>query len=161
MNLYCVRHGEAESADVDPERPLTENGRQEVERVANYLHGHDLKVAHVMHSTKLRAKQTAEIFAEAMMPGQVTECESILDEDANVMELMQMIPAWTDDTMIVGHLPFMPRLISGLLIGNPHIYPIVNYPPAGVVCLQHFDQHRWIIQWILNPFLVSEQRSDA
>jgi len=157
MNLYCVRHGEAECAEVNPDRPLTENGRQEVERVANYLSDHDVKVAHVMHSTKLRAKQTAEIFAEAMMPGHVTECDSILDEDANVRAVMDMIPTWSDDTLIVGHLPFMPKLISGLVIGDPDVYPIVNYPPSGIVCLQHFDHQRWIIQWILNPSLVSER----
>ena len=161
MKLYCVRHGEAESADVDSERPLTQNGQREVERVAHYLHAHDVKVSHIMHSTKLRAKETAEIFAQALTSGQVTECESILDEDANVVALMEMIATWTDDTLIVGHLPFMPRLISGLVIGNPDIYPIVNYPPAGIVCLEHFDQRRWIIQWILNPFLVSEQKSNA
>lgn len=157
MKLYCVRHGEAEPVDIDPERPLTAKGRQEVERVAYYLRDHGVKVLHIMHSTKLRAKQTATIFAKALMTEQVTECESILDEDADVSTLMEMIPTWTEDTLIVGHLPFMPRLISGLVMGNPNIYPIVNYPPAGVVCLEHFDQDRWIIQWILNPYLVSEQ----
>lgn len=156
MNLYCVRHGEAECSSVDPDRPLTENGREEVRRVATYLGNHGVKVAHVMHSTKLRAKQTAEIFAEVLMPGHVTECESILDEDANVDAIMEMVSTWTDDTLIVGHLPFMPRLISGLVIGDPNIYPIVNYPPSGIVCLQHYDAQRWIIQWILNPSLVSE-----
>ena len=161
MKLYCVRHGEAESADVDSGRPLTQNGRQEVERVANYLHAHDIKVSHILHSTKLRAKETAEIFAKTMSSVQVTQCESILDEDANVNALLEMITTWTDDTLVVGHLPFMPRLISGLVIGNPDIYPIVNYPPAGIVCLEHFDQHRWMIQWILNPSLVSEQKGNA
>lgn len=157
MNLYCVRHGEAESADIDPDRPLTVNGRQEVERVAFYLHNRDVKISHIMHSTKLRAKQTAEIFSEIMMPGSITECESILDEDANVQTFMEMASTWTDDTLVVGHLPFMPRLISGLVIGNPDVYPIVNFPPSGIVCLQHFDQDRWIIQWILNPQLVPEK----
>lgn len=157
MNLYCVRHGEAELAEVNPERPLTNKGRLEVERVAHYLQSHHIKVAHVMHSTKLRAKQTAEIFADALAPGQTTECESILDEDADVNVLIEMISTWTDDTLIVGHLPFMPKLISGLVIGNPDIYPIVNFPPSGIVCLQHFESHRWIIQWLLNPQLVSDK----
>jgi len=154
MKLYCVRHGEAEPTEVDSERPLTKNGRQDVESVANCLHNHNIKISHIMHSTKLRAKQTAEIFAKVMMPGLVTECESILDEDANVTTLLEMIKTWTDDTMIVGHLPFMPRLISGLVINDPDLYPIVNYPEAGVVCLEYFDQDRWIIQWVLNPKMV-------
>jgi len=71
--------------------------------------------------------------------------------------LMEMISTWTDDTLIVGHLPFMPRLISGLVMGDPDVYPIVNFPPAGIVCLEYFDQSHWIIQWILNPNLVLER----
>jgi len=154
MKLYCVRHGEAETAEVNPDRPLTEQGQQEVKRVAQYLKGQDVSIAHVLHSTKLRAKQTAEIFAEVLMPEQLTECESILDEDANVNQLMEVIPSWTNNTLVVGHLPFMSKLVSGLVIGDPDIYPIVTYLPATVVCLDHFDQERWIIHWILHPQVI-------
>lgn len=157
MKLYCVRHGQAESAEANPKRPLTKQGRCEVERMARYLYRHGLTFPHVLHSTKLRAKETAEIFASVMKLKKVTECESILDEDANVDTFIKMIPAWTENTLIVGHLPFMSRLISGLIIGDTKIYPIVNYPPAGMVCLEHFDQDRWVIQWILNPELLLEQ----
>jgi len=48
----------------------------------------------------------------------------------------------------------MLRLISGLVIGDTTLYPIVNYPPAGIVCLEKFNQTRWVIQWILNPKLL-------
>ena len=36
MNIYLVRHGEAVSEKLDPERPLTSSGRQEVERIGRY-----------------------------------------------------------------------------------------------------------------------------
>lgn len=154
MKLYCLRHGEAESAEVDPSRPLTSKGREQAERVARHLYHHHIHISHVMHSPQRRAAETAEIFSNEMKLTHVTECDSILDEDADVEILMDMIATWTDDTLLVGHLPFMPRLISGLVIGNPDLYPIVNYPPAGIVCLEHYDQARWIIQWILNPYLL-------
>ena len=113
MKIYCVRHGEAESADSHPDRPLTEQGRQEVERLAGYLQQRGIAVGQVMHSTQRRASQTAEIFAQALS-APVTQCPSILEEDASVEDLMAQIPSWTDDTMLVGHLPFMPKLVSGL-----------------------------------------------
>jgi len=151
MKLYCVRHGEAASAECDAERPLTEQGVNDVTRVAAYLARCDVNVAHVMHSTKLRAKQTASILSEALMPSQLTECESILDEQNAIEPMVEMIKTWTDDTMLVGHLPFMPRLVSALVIGDAKNYPIVNYPPGTVVCLDLYDQNRWIINWILGP----------
>ena len=36
MKVYMVQHGEAEPKSVDPTRPLTEQGRQEVEQVAAF-----------------------------------------------------------------------------------------------------------------------------
>ncbi len=158
MKLYCVRHGEAESAEVNGQRPLTDKGRQEVHNVAKYLGDHDLKISHILCSTQLRAQQTAEIFANAMLlPGQVPQCDALLNENASVMALIEKISTWQEDTLLVGHLPLMPRLISGLLIGNPDLYPIVNYPPAGIVCLKPFDHNHWMIEWILNPHLILGQ----
>ena len=154
MKIYCVRHGEAEPTETNSERSLTAKGRREVECLVNYLASRDMNISHVLHSSKLRAKQTAEIFSKGLAPDDITECECILDEDANVGQLMDMIPSWTDDTLIVGHLPFMPKLISGLVIGDPDNYPIVNYPPSTIVCLEHFHEKRWIINWILHPELV-------
>ncbi len=157
MKLYCVRHGEAMPPEVDPDRPLTEQGRLEVLRVAAYLGHCDVKAVHILHSTKLRAKQTAEIFADALASGRIAECESILDEQNAVEPMVDMIKTWTDDTMLVGHLPFMPKLVSALVIGDSENYPIVNYPPGTVVCLDGHDQERWIIDWILQPQLVPNQ----
>jgi phosphohistidine phosphatase len=154
MKIYCVRHGQAESADTHPDRPLTELGRQEVEQLAAHLQQRGIEVAHVMHSSQQRAGQTAEIFAKALS-SQRTECPSILEEDASVDDLMAQIPAWTDDTMLVGHLPFMPQLVSGLVISDSRHYPIVNFPPATVVCLECYHQEQWVIDWILHPNLVA------
>ncbi len=153
MKIYCVRHGEAESAEVDPERGLTESGRLEVLREAEYLEKCGVKVAHILHSTKKRAQQTAEIFAASLASDQITECESLLNEENAVEPMLEMIETWTDDTMLVGHLPFMPKLVSSLVVGDSQNYPIVNFPPGGIVCLNHCDR-RWVIQWILQPALV-------
>ena len=34
MRVYLVQHGEAESKDVEPQRPLTDRGRQVTQRMA-------------------------------------------------------------------------------------------------------------------------------
>ena len=62
MRLYLARHGEAKSKLEDANRPLTLRGKKEVEKVAKYLaENKDIHLEVIMHSRKLRAKQTAEI----------------------------------------------------------------------------------------------------
>ena len=63
MRLYLVQHGEALPKQVDPERPLSERGRSDVARVADFLKGAGIRVTRVAHSGKTRARQTAELLA--------------------------------------------------------------------------------------------------
>ncbi len=37
MKVYLVQHGEAESKEVNPQRPLTEQGMRDVQRIAEAL----------------------------------------------------------------------------------------------------------------------------
>ena len=59
MIVYLVQHGEAKSEEEDPERPLTDNGRFTVESVSEHIAPLGLGVTRIIHSGKLRAKQTA------------------------------------------------------------------------------------------------------
>ncbi len=153
MKIYCVRHGEAEESDVNPERPLTENGRSDIESVARFMGEAGLHIDHLLHSPKLRAIQTAEIFAKYLKADQVTECANLLDENNDVTPLVDMMPIWHGDIMLVGHLPFMYKLVSALVLGQQDFYPIVNYPPGTVICLDRYND-RCIISWLLHPQLV-------
>ena len=72
--LYLVRHGEATSEEQNPARPLTEPGAKEVEQIAAWFTSTKLPVDEIRHSGKLRAQQTAEIFAQYLgLPG--SDCE--------------------------------------------------------------------------------------
>lgn len=155
MKLYCVRHGEAESADLDPQRPLTANGRADVEKIANHMRRVQIELIHVMHSPKLRAQQTAEIFAGILQSEHINVCDSILNAEAPVQPLVDMVQSWSEDTLIVGHLPFMYKFVSALVLNDENLFPIVNYPPGAVVCLEYYEASRWIIKWVLCPSIVS------
>ena len=154
MKLYCVRHGEAETSDVNPERPLTEKGQIDVETVARFMGESGLHLDSLLHSPKTRAVETALIFAKYLNAEQVTECVPLLDEHHDISSLVDMIPMWSGDTMLVGHLPFMNQLVSALVLGKPDFYPIVNYPPGTVICLDRYNNERWIISWLLSPEMV-------
>lgn len=151
MKVYCVRHGEAQSPDVDPERSLTENGRRDIVKIANFLSQNHIEIEHVMHSPKARAKQTAQILAEQVKPHDITECDSILSPEADIQAVLEMIKAWTEDTMIVGHLPFMDKLVAALMTNNEDYYPLVSYSPGTIVCLEYYEDGRWVIKWLMSP----------
>lgn len=154
MKLYCVRHAEAEAATSDAMRQLTIQGQMDIERVAKYLGQQDLHIRHIMHSELLRAQQTAAILAKHLHIEDISECPNLLSGDADVGTLVDMINSWQEDTMIVGHLPMMAKLISALVIKDENFFPIVNYPPGCIVSLDHYEGDRWIINWLLRPSIV-------
>jgi len=154
MKLYCVRHGEAMSGADDQARPLSEKGKDDITRVAQYLAQHDLQVNHILVSNKTRAKQTAAIFQDALNVTVLNETATLLDPEAPVAPLLEMIPSWHDDTMIVGHMPFLTHLVNALVIGDAYADPITTFPPGNVVCLEQTERGAWIISWLLRPSII-------
>ncbi len=154
MKLYCVRHGEACRSDQDPCCQLTSQGQKDVTRVARHLANSGVSIHQILHSSKLRAKQTAAILTETLQIASVTECPSLLDSEARVEDLLAMLPSWTEDTMIVSHLPFLPQLVNALILNDSNHSPIIHFPPATVICLERQDAQRWIVRWVLNPEIV-------
>ena len=76
MKLYLVQHGEALPKEVDSDRPLSDQGQQDVERLARFLANRGVRVSQVWHSGKTRARQTAELLAAALAPGVKAEARA-------------------------------------------------------------------------------------
>lgn len=152
MKIYLVQHGEAKSEKEDPERPLTDKGKQEVELVAHYVSKCGIEVAEILHSSRLRAKQTAELLAQHLSPPQgIREVEGLapLDDPHVAQELVQ---GARKPLMIVGHLPHLSRLASLLALGTTD-KEIIKFAMGGVICLDYGD-NVWSIQWALIPELI-------
>jgi phosphohistidine phosphatase len=155
MRLYLVQHGKALSKEQDPERPLSEEGRREARRIADFIRPLSLAVGESWHSGKLRAAQTADIYAEAFRAAEGPTARKGLAPDDNVALLRDELAVATDDTMIVGHMPFVSRLASLLLTGYESP-PIATFVNAGVVCLERTADSTWQIRWVITPELVVE-----
>lgn len=153
MLLYLVQHAEAKRKEEDPSRPLSEKGLEDIKEVASYLSRMNVKVKEIFHSSKLRAKQTAEILAENVKPERgISEVNALspLDDPKIWTENLRDI---TDDTMLVGHLPHLSKLASMLLCGNEE-REVVAFRMAGVVCLRRDDTGVWSLQWMITPEIV-------
>lgn len=152
MRLFLVQHGEACTKDVDPERPLTESGRADVERLADFLRRAGVRAERVIHSGKLRAAQTAARLAEALAPGVELETSGLLDPNDEPGAFDWRSEGRDGDTLVVGHLPFMARLVAHLVGGDPD-RPPVAYRPGTLVALEP-DVDDWRIAWMIRPELL-------
>ena len=155
MKLYLVQHGQAVPKQEDPGRPLSEQGREEVQRVAACLGEAGVRVVRVWHSGKLRATETAGILAGEVCSGKQVEMIKGIQPNDPVDEFASDADVWGEDTLVVGHLPFMSRLVS-LLVAGDSKHELVHYTPGSVVCLERDNTDRWVISWMLSPGLLGE-----
>lgn len=149
MELYLVRHGEAVSADINPERPLADTGIANVKKVAEFLKQADVSVKTVFYSTKKRAEETALILAEALNP----QCSSVqkqgLEPNDPIDTILEEILGADDSLMIVGHLPFLRDLAEKLLTDSKN-RGLHAFKPGSVLTLTGSGT-KWEISSFASP----------
>jgi len=153
MILYLVRHAEAKSEVEDTTRPLSDKGLQEIKKMASYVSRLNIKVDQILHSTKLRARQTAEVLNENLKPPKgISDVDALapLDDPNKWAERLKSI---TNDTILVGHLPHLGKLASLLLCGDVD-RNFLAFKSAGMVCFKREDNGTWSLQWMLTPEIV-------
>ncbi|MEE8286607.1 MAG: phosphohistidine phosphatase SixA [Gammaproteobacteria bacterium] len=144
MPIYFSQHGKSASKDVDPQRGLTPDGAAEVTRIAKNLSEAGVAVDVIWHSGKARASQTAEIFAASLRPDGGVKLRDGIGPLDDVEAFAGELPKDRDE-MIVGHLPFMERIVSFLVTGDAH-GRVVAFQNAGVVRLDWDGEgQRWVI----------------
>jgi phosphohistidine phosphatase len=151
MRLYLVQHGEALSKDVDPERALSDAGRADAERLASFLASRRLTINRVLQSGKLRAQQTATILARTLAPDIAPEQANGLNPLDDPQSLLRTIAGWQEDVLIVGHLPFLAKLVGQILTGTDD--SLVMFEPGTMVCLER-SEDRWSVAWVVPPTLL-------
>ncbi|MGA1864031.1 MAG: phosphohistidine phosphatase SixA [bacterium] len=154
MKLYLVQHGEATSGDIDPRRPLTEKGEQDVIKTARFLKKSGAGLDFIWHSTKTRAVETAQIIAkELSLPGDVIKQREGLAPNDPVKKVFDDILSAGSDLMIVSHLPFLQKLVSLALL-NSESSSIVGFRQGGVVCLEYKVTGAWELIFAIPPDLL-------
>lgn len=157
MKLYLVQHGEAVSKEDNPDRPLSEKGRADVERMASFL-ARSTRVARVIHSGKARARETALLLSQVLGPGMVVEEAAVgIAPNDSTDALAKAVETLGDednaDIMVVGHLPFMARMVSLLITGDEGA-DTVAFQPGSVACLERGEDGEWMLSWMVRPELM-------
>ena len=148
MRLFLVHHGDAVGPDVDPQRPLSERGRQAVERLASETARRGAKPAIIWHSGKLRARQTAEAFWRACNALAEFSATADIQPDDAPSRIRDRLRGEPRDIMIVGHYPHLPRLLGLLTSGFADTR--AEFPQHGAVALDTDDDgETWKKLWRL------------
>lgn len=153
MALFLVQHGLSEAKNIDPTRGLTSQGVAEAKLISEVADNYGVKVANIVHSGKKRAEQTAAIYQLALSPTTPAKAIPGLDPLDEIEPFARSIEA-DSDLMVVGHLPFLQRLLSFLTTGSEDIQ-VYQFQNSGIVCLDCNKETdgslNWFIKWTLNP----------
>jgi phosphohistidine phosphatase len=150
MRLYLIQHGLSLSQEEDPRRPLSQQGRDQTQKIAGFLKSRDIKVDYIWHSDKLRAAQTAQIISEFLSGAQLKQRNDLKPLDP-VDKFPSEFLRLNKDIAVIGHLPFLQKLTSLLVAGQENL-ELVSFRYSGVVCLDY--QGGWRVAWFLVPGLI-------
>jgi phosphohistidine phosphatase len=119
-----------------------------------------LQAGAIWHSGKKRAEQTAEILGSAVTAGEgVVQREGLSPKD-EVGPVRREIEQGGQDVMIVGHLPFLSRLVACLAADGDSV-EVVAFRQGGVVCMERDEEQRWSVRWMIVPEILRRETTDS
>lgn len=156
MHFYLVRHAHALSEAEDPERPLSGKGRDAARRVAEGVRRAGIEPAEIWHSPLVRARETAEIFAQRLgFADPLRTVDGLLPDDAPE-GAAERLRRQSRSVMVVGHEPHLSGL-AGILAGSGGVQPAIDFKKGAVLCLEPIDARRPCrILWLITPDLAPE-----
>lgn len=153
MHLYLVQHALSKNREEDPERGITDEGRIETAKTGIALSGLKPEIKSIWHSRKKRAFETAEIFADQLgIHEDLVEKDNLNPTDPVepvLMELNQL----NENTIVVGHLPYLSNLLSCLLDVKKD-REIFQFRNSGIICLEKVEKS-WKLLWAVTPEILS------
>ena len=153
MILILVRHGEAVSEQVDPQKPLSVKGRAEVEKVARFLQQARLRIEIFIHSGKTRAKETAQIIRELVNPQAALQAKDYLSPNDSLDRILLDIEQNQKNILIAGHMPFLSLLTSQLLVGDEEKLRTA-FSTGTAAILERDSARQWQLVGLINPGLL-------
>lgn len=160
MDLYILRHGIATASGTptpggDSQRRLTAEGKVKLRRAARGMRALELSFDLILTSPFLRASETAEIAAEVLgLEKQIVVSEA-LAADGNPKELLDQLKKdyrKRKSILLVGHEPYLGRLISLLISGDTAI--AITLKKGGLCKLASASPHYGrcaSLEWLLTP----------
>jgi phosphohistidine phosphatase len=152
MKFYVLRHGKSPSAAEagvrhDAERPLSEQGREDIRAAAREIAAKGGAPATIYHSPLKRAVQSAAEAASILKPaGGARAFEPLANQMTGEMLYDHLLREAKDQEFLaVGHQPQLGEMVA-YLTGD-----IVEIRPGGLVALTTDDKGKAALLWSKNP----------
>jgi phosphohistidine phosphatase len=163
MHLCFLRHGHAEKSGVlynsDQLRPLSAEGRNEIENVGRHLKRMGAQFDMILSSPLLRARQTAEIIAEACGYQKPPRLEEFLGGRFNSDMMAGEIEALPKEAtlLMVGHAPSLDKLIAYLLSSDDSTKIVLQ--PGGLAWIETEipTLRNGVLHWLI-PAMIWESK---
>jgi phosphohistidine phosphatase len=157
VELYFLRHGIAaprgDWGGDDAQRPLTEQGREEVARIAGLLARLAPALDAIVTSPFLRAAQTAEVVAEHLNLQDKVALDDRLAPGFDIGRLGKLLKKFPQAKalLLVGHEPDFTTTIGELTGGR------VILKKGGMAYVESADESlkRAVLVWLVQPGLAA------
>lgn len=157
MRLYVIRHADAaplgEGITNDHERPLTEQGHTQCEKLAKALQARDVKLEQIVSSPLLRARQTAENIQQhwATPLRDLALCDD-LAPDGKARKLSKFLRGLkAENVAIVGHMPDLSEYLVWLLGSRKVQIPMEKAGAAYLECGEDLMKGDGVLVWLVTP----------
>ncbi len=161
MNLYVVRHADAESlgggVNSDFDRPLSERGRTDAQMMARALASIHPHVKSILTSPLVRAVETGNFFGRELK--REPEPSRRLTPGFSPESLLETILSQSKvaSVVIIGHQPDMSTFISHLI--SPACSATVDMVTCAVACLELESDDTAHLRWLITPDTVSRMNA--
>jgi len=126
--VFLVRHAHSDPGEPDELRPLSARGREEAHALAARLAAHETPPAVVLTSPLARARETAELIAQATQTD--VRADDRLRPGATLDLLRGALEGLQSPVAAVAHQPDCSEIALALTGRDP------GFPPAGVAELE-------------------------
>ena len=148
MKIYLIHHTTAFKSEEDPERHLTELGREQADRLGARFSAAGIEPVRILHSDKQWVRETAERIAAMIgLSDRLAVAEYPIDTGDDVSPFMAEIIAADGDVVMVGHVDYLRRSAAKLVSGDESVQVISFKPEFGTAfCLEKEDDD-WIVRF--------------
>ncbi len=157
-HLYLLRHGLAVPHGTvgvrEEDRPLTAEGKKSVKQVAAGLRQIGIQPDRIVTSPLPRARETAQITADALGSADRLELSKILEPGVAARQILEWLMTRQEtNLLLVGHNPNLTDLLA-LVIGLPAGTPALELKKGGVAALAGVGDHHQQLKWLMTPKLL-------
>ena len=139
----------------DEDRPLIPKGERRLRAAAAAMKKMELSCDLVLSSPLVRARQTADIVARELKLKDQLQVSNALAPGGSMKTLVKQLSGWQpapENVLLVGHEPYLSRLISLLISGEDHT--TVAMKKGGLCKLETVDLRPGLcarLAWLLTP----------